>query len=48
VKSANTTVYVTTGTTFSWLVTYTNTNAGHKDVTSNCVEQSSITINNGS
>ena len=47
VTSANTDAYVTSGTTFSWLVTYTNTNPGHKGVTSNCVEQSSITINNG-
>jgi hypothetical protein len=48
VSTSNTTAYVTTGTTFSWLVTYTSTNAGHKNVTSTCnTENSSITISNG-
>jgi hypothetical protein len=48
VSSNNTTEYVTTGTTFSWLVTYTSTNTGHKNVTSTCnTEHSSITIANG-
>ena len=48
VSSNNTTAYTTDGTTFSWLVTYTSTNAGHTDVTSSCnTENSSITIHNG-
>jgi hypothetical protein len=48
VSSSNTTAYSTSGTTFSWLVTYTSTNAGHTNVTSSCnTENSSITINNG-
>jgi hypothetical protein len=47
VSSNNTTEYVTTGTTFSWLVTYTSTNTGHKNVTAACnAEHSSITIDN--
>ena len=48
VSSANTTAYATTGTTFSWKVTYTSTNAGHTNVTATCnAENSSITIDNG-
>jgi hypothetical protein len=48
VSSSNTTEYVTSGTTFSWKVTYTTTNTGHKNVTSTCnTEHSSITIANG-
>ena len=48
VSSSNTTSYSTSGTTFSWLVTYTSTNTGHKNVTSTCnTENSSITITNG-
>ena len=47
VVSNNTTSYSTTGTTFHWVVEYTNTNPGHKNVTSACgVEHSSITIDN--
>ena len=48
VTTNNLTEYVTTGTQFSWLVTYTSTNTGHKNVTASCnAENSSITINNG-
>jgi hypothetical protein len=48
VSSSNTKAYSTDGTTFSWLVTYTSTKAGHTDVTSSCnTENSSITIHNG-
>jgi hypothetical protein len=48
VSTNNTTEYVTTGTTFSWLVKYTTTNTGHKNVTASCnAENSSITIANG-
>jgi len=48
VSTSNTTAYATTGTTFSWLVTYTSTNSGHKNVTATCnAEHSSITIDNG-
>ena len=48
VSTSNTTEYVTTGTTFSWLVTYTSTNSGQKNVTATCnAENSSITIDNG-
>jgi hypothetical protein len=47
VSSNNTTEYVTSGTTFSWKVTYTSTNAGQKNVTAQCnAENSAITINN--
>ena len=47
VLSNNTTAY-TTGTTFDWVVTYTSTNTGHKNVSSPCTnETSSITIDNG-
>jgi hypothetical protein len=47
VSSSNTTAYATDGTAFSWLVTYTNTNGGHRNVTSACnVEHSSIAIDN--
>jgi hypothetical protein len=48
VVSSNTTAYDTDGTTFSWVVTYTSTNPGHRDVSSPCGnETSSITIDNG-
>jgi hypothetical protein len=48
VSSSNTTAYATTGTTFSWLVTYVSTNGGHTNVTATCnAENSSITIANG-
>ena len=48
VASGNTTAYSTSGTTFSWVVTYTSTNPGHKNVSSPCGnETSSITIDNG-
>jgi hypothetical protein len=40
----NATAYSTSGTTFSWLVTYKSSNPGHTDVTSSCTEQSSLTI----
>jgi hypothetical protein len=47
VVSANSTAYSATGTTFHWVVAYTSSNAGHKNVTSPCgVEHSSITIQN--
>ena len=47
-SSNNTTEYVNSGTTFSWKVTYTSTNAGHKNVSAACnAENSSITIDNG-
>lgn len=48
VTSDNKVAYTASGTTtFSWLVTYTSDNTGHKDVSSACdVEHSSITINN--
>jgi hypothetical protein len=46
VSSSNTTAY-TVDKTFSWLVTYTSTNAGHLNVTSVCDdEHSSIAIDN--
>jgi hypothetical protein len=46
VSSGNTKAY-TSDTVFSWLVTYTTSNQGHKDVTSACdVEHSSISIDN--
>jgi hypothetical protein len=50
VVSHNAKAYGTDGTTFNWLVTYTSTNSGHKNVTSSCaVEHSSISVtNNGS
>ena len=44
--SSNNTVAYTVSTGFSWLVTYTSTNTGHAGVISNCVEHSSLTINN--
>jgi hypothetical protein len=48
VASGNTTAYGIDGTTFSWVVTYTNTNPGHQNVSSPCAnETSSITIHNG-
>jgi hypothetical protein len=48
VSSNNTQAYSGTGTTFSWLVTYTSTNTGHKNVSATCnAENSSITIANG-
>jgi hypothetical protein len=48
VVSDNETAYDTSGTTFSWVVTYTSTNPGHQDVSSPCGnETSSITIDNG-
>ncbi|MEA2612671.1 MAG: hypothetical protein QOI52_630, partial [Chloroflexota bacterium] len=49
VSSNNTTAYVTSGTTFSWLVTYTPATAetGHFGVTATCnAENSSITLTN--
>ncbi len=47
VSTDNATAY-TTNTSFSWLVEYASTNAGHKSVTSVCNnENSSITIDNG-
>jgi hypothetical protein len=46
VSSSNTTAY-SSNTTFSWLVEYTSTNAGHRNVTSVCDdEHSSIAIDN--
>ena len=45
VSSSNTMAYTASGS-FSWLVTYTNTNPGHRNVTSNCVEDSSLVIDN--
>jgi hypothetical protein len=45
--SNNATSYGTTGTTFSWLVTFMSTNPGHTGVTSSCSENSNISINNG-
>jgi hypothetical protein len=45
VSSSNTTAY-SASSTFYWKVTYTSTNSGHKNVTSDCIEQSSITIDN--
>jgi hypothetical protein len=48
VSTDNTTAYGASGT-FSWLVQYTSTNAGHTNVTSACnVENSTLTVNNGS
>jgi hypothetical protein len=48
VVSGNTAAYDTDGTTFSWVVTYTSSNPGHRDVSSPCGnETSNITINNG-
>lgn len=48
VSSSNTTAYDTSGTTFSWLVTYTSSNTAQPNVTSSCnTENSSITIDNG-
>ena len=48
VSTTNTTAITTTKTTLSWLVEYTSTNSGHKNVTSTCAtENSSLTINNG-
>ena len=48
VSTDNTTAYLVSKS-FSWLVEYTTTNTGHKNVTSTCAnENSSITINNGS
>jgi hypothetical protein len=48
VSSGNTTAYDQNGTTFSWVVTYTSNNAGHKNVSSPCTnETSSISIDNG-
>ena len=48
VTSDNTTTYAVSGTTFSWLVTYTSTNLGHTNVTASCnAENSSILIDNG-
>jgi hypothetical protein len=46
VVTNDTVEYPTSGTTFSWLVTYTSNNPGHKGVVSNCSENSNITINN--
>jgi hypothetical protein len=47
-SSSNSTAYSTTGTTFSWLVTYTSTNSGQNGVSASCnAENSSITIDNG-
>jgi hypothetical protein len=46
VSSDNTTAY-TSSTDMSWMVTYTSTNTGHKDVISNCTENSTIRIDNG-
>jgi hypothetical protein len=44
VVTSNTTSY-SASATFSWLVTYTNTNPGHKNVTSACnTENSSLTV----
>jgi hypothetical protein len=49
VTSDNATAYDQNGDTFSWVVVYTSSNAGHHDVTSACTnETSSITIDNGS
>jgi hypothetical protein len=52
VSTNNTTVKVDANSpslNLSWLVTYTTTNTGHKNVTSTCHnENSSVTINNGS
>jgi hypothetical protein len=42
----NTMAFGTTGTTFSWLVTFVSTNPAHTGVTSSCTENSSITIHN--
>jgi len=48
VSTDNTTAYLVSKS-FSWLVEYTSTNSGHKNVTSVCNnEHSSITIANGS
>ncbi|HEU5216012.1 MAG TPA: hypothetical protein VFU30_10770 [Gaiellaceae bacterium] len=38
----------TDGTTFNWVVSFHSNNTAHKDVTSNCTEDSSIAIDNGS
>jgi hypothetical protein len=47
VMSDNEESYSASGTTFHWVVEYTSTNTGHKNVTSPCgVEHSSITIVN--
>jgi hypothetical protein len=46
VSSDNTTAYGTNGTTFSWRVTYDSTNPAHKDAISDCIEQSSIAVDN--
>ena len=48
VESANETAYDVTGTTFSWVVTFTSNNSAHLGVSSPCTnETSSITIDNG-
>jgi len=48
VSTTNTTAITATQAALSWLVEYTSTNAGHKNVTSSCAtENSSLSINNG-
>lgn len=39
--------FSTDGTTFNWVVEFQSNNTAHKDVTSNCTENSSIAIANG-
>jgi hypothetical protein len=48
VSTNNTTSYDVSGTTFHWVVTFDSGNDAHLDVTSDCDEDSSITIDNGS
>lgn len=45
-ESDNTVAYDTTGTTFNWVVEFVSNNGAHLGVTSDCVENSSITIDN--
>ena len=44
----NTTFKIDTTTSVWWKVSFTSTNTGIKNVTSNCTETSTVTINNGS
>lgn len=47
VRSDNTVAYTTSGMTFHWKVSFLSDNDAHLDVTSDCDEDSSITIDNG-
>lgn len=47
VSTSNTTVKATASGSYSWKVSYDSTNPAQRDISANCEEQTSLTINNG-